>query len=320
MSQSNKNNLLFNQEINKHLERLIQSKLFSNGYIFYGPEGVGKKETALKFVEGILNEYSFNSNLKKTITNNNHPDFLCVEPTHLIKGKMFTKSASDITIKNHLQIIRIEQIRNIKTFLAQKSIESEKKIVLIIDAHLLNEAASNCLLKILEEPSNGIFILITPKINLLLETITSRCQLVRFKSFSCNEVEIFLKQNLDISMSEVYKKLDSQDLINSANGSPKKVLNNIQIWSSLSKEITDNLDSPPNNSLEILKISKLISEQLEIHQQIVLINFIQLIWWKKTKNASIIKKLENLKVNIKNLIQPRLAWEVAFLEIFQEGL
>jgi len=35
---------------------------------------------------------------------------------------------------------------------------------LIIDAHLLNEAASNCLLKTLEEPNNGIFILLTSKL------------------------------------------------------------------------------------------------------------------------------------------------------------
>ena len=87
---------------------------------------------------------------------------------------MATKSSGSFdlekTKKSGYEIIKIAQIRNIKTFLSQKSINSEKKIVLINDAHLLNEAASNCLLKTLEEPSNGIFILLTSKLNLLLDT------------------------------------------------------------------------------------------------------------------------------------------------------
>ena len=73
---------------------------------------------------------------------------------------MVTKSSGSFdlekTIKRESEIIKIAQIRKIKTFLSQKSINSEKKIVLIIDAHLLNEAASNCLLKTLEEPSNAV--------------------------------------------------------------------------------------------------------------------------------------------------------------------
>ena len=96
-------------------------------------------------------------------------------------------------IKSGSEIIKISQIRNIKTFLSQKSINSEKKIVLIIDAHLLNEAASTCLLKTLEEPSNGIFILLTSKLNLLLDTITSRCQIVKFRSFSSKQVKVDLR-------------------------------------------------------------------------------------------------------------------------------
>ena len=93
------------------------------------------------------------------------------------------------TIKSGSEIIKIAQIRNIKTFLGQKSINSEKKIVLIIDSHLLNEAASNCLLKTLEEPSNGIFILLTSKLNLLLDTIISRCQIIRFRSLSSEQIK-----------------------------------------------------------------------------------------------------------------------------------
>jgi len=101
-----------------------------------------------------------------------------------LASKNSRSSDLEKTIKSGSEIIKIAQVRNIKTFLSQKSITSEKKIILIIDAHLLNEAASNSLLKTLEEPSNGIFILLTSKLSLLLDTIISRCQIVRFRSIS----------------------------------------------------------------------------------------------------------------------------------------
>ena len=99
-----------------------------------------------------------------------------------------------------------------------------------------------------------------------------------------------------------------------------KLLNIIKIWNELSEEITSKLDSPIKNSLEIIEISKLISEKLEIYQQICLVNFIQTIWWRKTKNISLIKKLENLKYHLKKKVQPKLAWEITFLKISIEDI
>ena len=224
------------------------------------------------------------------------------------------------TIKSGSEIIKIAQIRYIKTFLGQKSINSEKKIVLIIDAHLLDEAASNCLLKTLEEPSNGIFILLTSKLNLLLDTIISRCQIVRFRSFSSKQIKSILKEYLDTSRLKINAKLKFEDLINSANGSPNQLLKNIEIWNDFSDEITSKLDSPIKNSLEILEISKSISEKLEIFQQICLVNLIQTIWWRKTKNIGLVKKLENLKYLLRKNIQPRLGWEITFLKISMKDI
>ena len=237
---------------------------------------------------------------------------------------MATKSSGNTdlekTIKSGSEIIKIAQIRNIKTFLSQKSINSEKKIVLIIDAHLLNEAASNCLLKTLEEPSNGIFILIPSKLNLLLDTIISRCQIVRFRSFSSKQIESILKEYLNTSKLKINTKLKFEDLINSANGSPNQLLKNVEILNDFSDEIISKLDSPIKNSLEILEISKTISEKLEIFQQICLVNLIQTMWWRKTKNIGLVKKLENLKYLLRKNIQPRLAWEIAFLKISMEDI
>ena len=313
------NNFLINKEVNKNLENILKRKVFSNGYIFYGPEGIGKKQTAIKFIKEIFKQYSTTSNIEEKIIDNNHPDFLLIEPTYLIKGNLIRRSETE-SQKNNKETIRIDQIRNIKIFLSQKSIESGKKVVLIVDAHLLNESASNCLLKTLEEPTNGIFILLTSKMNLLLNTIISRCQLIRFKSFSFKEIENFINNNLDYSIPNIYEELNLQDLIYDANGSPGQILNNIQIWKEIPNEIKDNLNFPLNNNLEILTIAKLITEELEIDQQIFFVNFLQNKWWKKTKNINIIKNLEVLKLNLKSFIQPRLAWEVSLLKIAIEDL
>ena len=144
-----KNNLFLNEEANTFLKSIIKNKSLANGYIFYGAEGLGKKQTALQFIKEIFKQSSPSENVEDRITNNNHPDFLIIEPDSLLPTKSSGSFDLEKTIKSGSEIIKIAQIRNIKTFLSQKSINSEKKIVLIIDAHLLNEAASNCLLKTL---------------------------------------------------------------------------------------------------------------------------------------------------------------------------
>ena len=312
-------NLLINKEVNENLESILKSKAFSNGYIFYGPEGIGKKQTSIKFIKEIFNKYSSNSNIEKKIIHNNHPDFLLIEPTYFLKGNLINRSEAEPS-KNNKGTIRIEQIRNLKTFLGQKSIESGQKIVLIDDAHLLNEAASNCLLKTLEEPANGIFILLTSRLNLLLDTIISRCQLIRFKSFSYKQLEVFIRNNLESLDLDFYKELNLQSFINSANGSPGRILKDIKLWNELPNEIKENLDFPLSDNLEILKITKIISEELDFDQQMFLINFVQQKYWAKTKNRNIVKKLENLKVYLKGFIKSRLAWEVTLLKIAIEDL
>jgi len=320
MIEVKKNNFLFNKEVNTYLNKIIKNKSFANGYIFYGAEGVGKKQTALQFIKDIFKQYSPSENIEEKITKNNHPDFLIIEPDSLIATKNSISSDLERMKKSGSEIIKISQIRNIKTFLGQKSINSEKKIVLIIDAHLLNEAASNCLLKTLEEPSNGIFILLTSKLNLLLDTIISRCQIVRFRSFSSKKIKSIFYDYLDTSKIKINKKLKFEDLVNSANGSPNQLLKNIEIWNDFSDEIISKLDSPLKSSLKILEISKLISEKLEIYQQIYLVNLIQTIWWRKTKNIDLVKKLENLKYLLKKNIQPKIAWETTFLKISMEDI
>ena len=133
-------------------------------------------------------------------------------------------------------------------------------------------------------------------------------------------MQLFIKNYSDSSKANIDKKIHLEDMINASNGSPGQILHNIKIWNEIPEEIKDNLNFPLSDNLEILKISKIISEKLEIDQQLFLINLLQKRYWETTKKKKIITKLEDLKVNLKNFIQPRLAWEVALLKIAMEDL
>ena len=175
---------------NNILKQVISKKNISNAYIFYGPEDVGKKDEAIKFISQIINKDNLDTKIIQRIRENNHPDYLFIEPTYLLKANLINQSEIDKDIKQKYKpLIRVNQIRSINTFLSRVSIEADKKFIIINDAHLLNEASSNCLLKTLEEPSNGLFILITSKLNLIIDTIISRCQKIKFSSYSYKDLK-----------------------------------------------------------------------------------------------------------------------------------
>jgi DNA polymerase-3 subunit delta' len=86
--------------------------------------------------------------------------------------------------------IKIDQIRAVRKKLTYKPVEAKTRFVFIIKANVMTPESSNALLKILEEPpSNTIFILMVENQKDVLQTISSRCQQIRFRP--CNEETIF---------------------------------------------------------------------------------------------------------------------------------
>lgn len=313
MSESFNHNASNNVLVNKILHQIIEKNNASNAYIFYGPENIGKKDSAHYFISQIIKQNNFNDQCLLNIKNNNHPDYLMIEPTYLSGGKLINQSKinSEMIKKNH-PLIRIDQIREIKTFLSKKPIQSEKKFILIIDAHLLNESSSNCLLKTLEEPANGMFILLTSKINLLLDTIISRCQKIKFNSYTNDQIDNLLKENNKYYLEN---EIEYRNLIYISNGSPGRVLNNFNMWKSISDSIKSAIKNPPKNYEKILFLAKNICDELDFNHQELLLDYIQYDWWRKTKNISLIRRIETIKQNIKDKVQPKICWEIGLLEI-----
>ena len=184
----------------------------------------------------------------------------------------------------------------------------------------MNESSSNCLLKTLEEPINGVFILLTSRLNLILDTIISRCQTIRFKPYSYQELKQLLEEskykNTDLlSDNEVL-----ENLIFISNGSPGKLLDYLDIWNQIPEDIKYEIKVPLKDYKNILFLAKNIATNLSLNQQEFLLNYMQRNWWIKTKDKKIAEILEAIKVNINSNIQSRISWEVGLLKLKVENL
>lgn len=140
-----------------------------NSLLFFGPESVGKKLTAVAVAKALNCEtdgprdYCGSCPSCRKIDLSNHPDVHSIEP------------------EGPGNVIRIEKIRRMKEAINLKPFEGKAKIFIIKDAHLLPLEAANSMLKILEEPPmNSYIILITNDLNKIIPTIRSRCQWVIF--------------------------------------------------------------------------------------------------------------------------------------------
>lgn len=156
----------------EYFEQAIQNGQLVHAYIFSGPEMVGKKIFAHDLA-AILNGRGVENN----------PDFKSVGP-------------------------KIEDIRDLKSFLSNKPYYGPYQIAIIDDAERMTVEASNAVLKTLEEPSrSAILILITSKSKHLLSTISSRCQEIKFDNLTNNEIVKFIPAKFDADDKELLKIL-----------------------------------------------------------------------------------------------------------------
>jgi len=140
-----------------------KNQKLAHAILLCGKKGIGKA--------------TFASDLALEITNSN-PDVL------LIKKEAEKRE------------INVDKIRAIKDFVNQTAAAAQDKFIIIDSACELNKAASNALLKILEEPQkNNFLILVAHNINRVLPTIRSRCQLVKINDFSLADFSKIIKND-----------------------------------------------------------------------------------------------------------------------------
>ena len=64
-----------------------------------------------------------------------------------------------------------------------------------------------------------------------------------------------------------------------------------------------------------MKKKQNLTEALDGEQQLWLINWLQQHLWRLQKSEVVLRKLERLRVQLLSFVQPRLAWEVTFLDL-----
>lgn len=162
--------IIGHQRILEFLKKSVQNKRMAHAYLFTGPAHLGKKTVALKFIR-MLNGQEIDQAV--------HPDILIVEPEVVEKNG----------VRKELEI-GIDQARKIQHQMSLFPYQADYKIALIGQAEKMTAEASNCLLKTLEEPlGRAILILIAAEPQLLLPTIVSRCQLIKFLPVAKDEIE-----------------------------------------------------------------------------------------------------------------------------------
>ena len=180
------------------LVKAAKLKRLPHALLFSGQKQLGKRTIAFEFAK-FLNCLSPQTDFLtrdtpyrvckncRDINNGVFPDLILVEPEMLTNP--VTKKVEQ---SNEIKIL---QIKKLVENLSLRPYSSLFKIAIINDAHLMNEEAQNSFLKFLEEPrGESILILITEHPNILLPTIVSRVQQIKFFPVESQEIKNYLLQ------------------------------------------------------------------------------------------------------------------------------
>lgn len=216
----------------KLLNKAKENKTLSHAYLVDTSNSSSKCDFAIEFSKLFL---------CPSINNDNR----CDECS--ICSRINNKNFNELNIINPDGLwIKKEQLRNLKAEYSKTSLESKNRVYIINECEKMNNHASNSLLKFLEEPEQGIFaILLTDYPDRILETIKSRCQLIKLRGDKFNNLK-------------KYETVKNQSLL--------KIL----ILTFNSEEIDEILKN--EKYLNILELALKIIESIETNSDYVLIH------------------------------------------------
>ena len=254
----------------KYLTNSIKSNMVSHAYMFEGPNGIGKNTMARELAAILLEmENLFNS-----------PDYIEIKPDG--------------------NSIKIAQIRKLQSDILVKPYKSYK-IYVIDEAQKMTVEAQYALLKTLEEPPKyAIIILITDNKESLLDTIKSRCEIIKFTPIPMQEVASYLTVNgIDSKRASL--------LANFSRGSMKKAieLSESEEFHLMREEVQKYVETFLNgNLIEIMDIQSSIEKYKDQITNVLdlLINYFRdiIMMVKENVDNSMIINLDRL-IFVKNM-------------------
>ncbi len=190
--------LIGNERLRVSTDNLIRSRRFPHAFLIEGGIGSGRHTLARYLtVAALCDGEEAPCDICRSchlFSVGTHPDFVCVTPE---SGK-----------KN----ISVEQIRTLRQQVFVKAHIAQHRVFWIDGAERMNEQAQNALLKILEEPPEGvIFVLIALSRTALLDTIVSRCVILSVGIPETGEAAAYLTQRCDNDYAAIEHALAQAD-------------------------------------------------------------------------------------------------------------
>lgn len=187
MQDSDKKRIKWNDTIREQLLGQGLGRL-PHAMLLVGPGGIGKTAFSEQLAALLLCESIRPGQVAcgecqacRWLDAGNHPDFRRVAPDDDNEADAGANEKVAEKSKKRSSSIRIDQIRELESFVFVGSHRNGNRVVLITEAEALNPAAANALLKILEEPPATVyFILVSTKTKSLLPTLRSRCRVIAF--------------------------------------------------------------------------------------------------------------------------------------------
>lgn len=185
------------------LKSLADNERLPTKILFTGYKGCGKCTLALHLINYILSK---NEEFKYNILNNQIDE-------NNKSYKLILNSSSPnfyyINLKKDKKSIDVNQIRELINFCNKSSFNNLPRFILIDNSEFLNLNSSNALLKILEEPNEGIFFILINNSKNILPTIKSRC--LNYRINLSNDQTLNIVNNL--INDDIFKFVD-KDLLN----------------------------------------------------------------------------------------------------------
>jgi DNA polymerase-3 subunit delta' len=252
--------LLINQEQPiRILTTLLRNGTLPHALLFTGTAGVGKEAAAVALAmacncqRALPESKAGHRSGQDPVNSSGEFNLITMDACGVCK------SCRKIAAGNHPDIIRIQpsgpfikidQIRSLLQTLAMKPYEAITRVAILSEAQAMNAAASNALLKILEEPpSRSMLVLTATQKSDLLPTIVSRCQNVGFNPIPQKKIASWLKDKHGIEQQPA-------DIISAmANGSFSRAQMMVEDnWLQHRKWVIDEMDR-----LSLLPIARLFS-------------------------------------------------------------
>lgn len=149
--------------INNFKQRCLKNTL-SHAHLIAGEDGVGKGKLANILAKFILN------------------------------GDLDREYVDIINYSSEKSSFGVDDVRDIIEEVYKKPFEKDKKVIIIYEGNKLTIQAQNALLKTIEEPPKGVYIIILcESLGLILDTIKSRCEIYKLKPLTKSELYEYIK-------------------------------------------------------------------------------------------------------------------------------